>query len=189
MLAPLARELDSETSRVLVAVPEELVELVDTYDAAHLAATGEMKVAAGVADALARLGIGERAPEQWPHVRNGPRRPALLTIRPGDSTAYLAWRSPPGASGEFIWVRDRTLGRPWTRLPWPITGGAWKSGGLVNGHEYEFRLQSAKGTAVARDVFSNVVSCALPRRGCLPPVDTRWYRSLAHRVTSAPPGP
>jgi hypothetical protein len=168
MLPDLARELDSESSRVLVAVPEELAELVDTYDPAHLAATGEVKVAAGVAEALARLGIGDPEPAQRPAVHNGPRTPALLRALPGNATAYLSWQSPPGAHAEFLWVRDRTVGEPWIRLSWPITDGFWRSDGLVNGHEYEFRVQSAKGTAVARDLFSNVVTVR-PSPEALPP--------------------
>jgi lysophospholipase L1-like esterase len=157
-LADLAERLDTDSSRVVTAATGQgLVEGVDTYDPAHLSATGEVKVAAAVADALAALGIGSPYPRPLPRVPNGPRRPALLTVQPGDRSAVLSWLSPAGASAEFIWVRDRSTGEPWARLPLPVTDDTWTAGGLVNGHDYEFRLQSAKGTAAAEDVFSNVV--------------------------------
>lgn len=157
-LADLAERLDTDSSRVVTAATGEgFIEGVDTYDAAHPSATGEVKVAAGVADALTGLGIGSPYPRPLPQVANGPRKPALLTVQPGDGSAYLSWRSPAGASAAFIWIRDRSVGEPWTRLPLPITDDTWTAGGLVNGHDYEFRLQSAKGAAVAQDVFSNVV--------------------------------
>jgi lysophospholipase L1-like esterase len=158
LLADLAERLDTDSSRVVTAATGRgFLEGVDTYDPAHLSATGEVKVAAAVADALAELGIGSPYPRPLPQVPNGPRQPALLTVQPGDGSADLSWRSPPGASAEFIWVRDRSTGEPWARLPLPVSDDTWTAGGLVNGHDYEFRLQSAKGTAVAEDVFSNVV--------------------------------
>jgi lysophospholipase L1-like esterase len=169
-LADLAEDLDEESSRVVTAAPGSgFVEGVDSYDAAHLSATGEVIVAAGVADALAVLGIGSDYPRPLPAVPNGPRRTAVLTARPGDGTVYLSWRPPPGATGEFIWMRNRTLDEPWTRLAFPVADDAWTAGGLVNGHDYEFRLQSAKGTAVAEDRFSNVVSVR-PDPQAIPPI-------------------
>ena len=50
------------------------------------------------------------------------------------------------------------LGEPWVRLPWPVSDTAWTLDGLVDGHLYEFRVQSAKGAAVAEDLYSNVVT-------------------------------
>jgi len=169
-LADLAAELDAESSRVVTAATGTgFVEGVDTYDAAHLSASGEVIVAAGVADALAELGIGSAHPRPLPEVPNGPRQPAALTAQPGDGVAHLSWLPPPGATAEYIWVRSRTTDEPWTRLAFPVTDDAWTAVGLVNGHDYEFRLQSAKGTAVAEDLFSNVVSVR-PDPQAIPPI-------------------
>lgn len=159
MLPTLARRLDSSDSRVVVASTSAgAAENVDTYDPAHLSATGEVRVAAGVADALARLGIGNWYPRPLPDVPDGPREPASLRARPGDGGAYLCWRSPPGADNTFIWVRDLTVDGPWNRLPWPVTRNCWRARGMVDGHAYAYRVQSAKGSAVAENLFSNVVT-------------------------------
>jgi lysophospholipase L1-like esterase len=180
-LADLAERLDTDSSRVVTgATGQGFVEGVDTYDAAHPSAAGEVKLAAAVADALAELGIGSPYPRPLPRVPNGPRQPALLRIQPGDGSASLSWRSPAGASAAYIWIRDRTNDEPWTRLPLPVTDQTWTAGGLVNGHHYEFRLQSAKGTAVAEDVFSNVVGVR-PEPQVVPPFPVP--------LPAPPPGP
>jgi hypothetical protein len=134
------------------------VQGVDTYDAAHPTATGEVKLAAGVADALAVLGIGPHSPWPLPVVPNGPRVPATLTATAGDGEVTLSWQSPPGATAEYVWIRDATTGEPWTRLPDPVTGTSWMSGGLTNGNTYEFRLQAEKGSVAAEDLYSDVVT-------------------------------
>ena len=158
-LTRLALELDTDDSRVVTAVPAEpLVEGVDTYDPAHPTASGEVKLAAGVADALAGLGIGSTYPRPLPVVPNGPRVPALLSAAPGDREAVLSWRSPPGATAEYVWVRDTTTGEPWIKLPIPLGGSGWTAGDLVNHDAYEFRLQAEKGSVAAEDVYSNVVT-------------------------------
>jgi len=43
-------------------------------------------------------------------------------------------------------------------LPFPLPGPTWTAGDLVNGHEYEFRLQSEKGSVAAEDLYSNVAT-------------------------------
>ncbi len=158
-LAGLATLLDTSTARVVVAGPvEPFVQGTDTYDAAHPTATGELKIAAGVADALAGLGLGTPYPEPLPAVPNGPREPALLRARPAVGAVDLSWVPPPGATGFFVWLRDTTTGQAWVRLPQPVSGSTFTAGGLVDGHAYELRVQAEKGSAVAEDVFSNVVT-------------------------------
>jgi lysophospholipase L1-like esterase len=158
-LATLAEELDTDSSRVVTATPAApFVEGTDTWDAAHPTASGEVKVAAGVTDALAGLGIGWEYPRPLPDVPLGPRIPAQLSATPGDGEAELSWVSPPGATAEYVWVRDTTTGQPWTRLPDPVTGSSWTAGGLVDGHVFELRLQAAKGSVAAEDLYSNVVT-------------------------------
>ena len=158
-LSVLAAELDTHASSIVTATPPApFVEGVDTWDTAHPTASGEVKVAAGVADALAGLGIGAEYPRPLPDVPLGPRIPADLAATPGDGQAELSWVSPPGATAEYVWLRDTTNGEDWSRLPFPIPGPTWTAGDLVNGHAYEFRLQSEKGSVAAEDLYSNVVT-------------------------------
>ncbi|GAB3783795.1 GDSL-type esterase/lipase family protein [Nocardioides ungokensis] len=158
-LPALAADLTTGASRVVAAAPAApLVQGVDTYDAAHPTATGEVKLAAGVGDALSVLGIGPHSPWPLPVVPNGPRVPATLTASPGDGEVMLSWQSPPGATAEYVWIRDATTGEAWTRLPDPVTGTSWTSGGLTNGDSYEFRLQAEKGSVAAEDLYSDVVT-------------------------------
>ena len=158
-LQGLVQELSTHESAVAVARPDQpFVQEVDTYDAAHPSATGEVKIAAGVADALAGLGIGPPYPRPLPDVPLGPREPARLSARTGQGAGEvdLAWRLPPGATGVFVWLRDATAGQPWVRLPEVQAQPAFTATGLVAGHDYEFRVQAEKGTAVAGDLFSAV---------------------------------
>jgi hypothetical protein len=91
-------------------------------------------------------------------VPDGPRDAAFLTARPSPGAVHLTWRRPTGATGEFVWIRDRSVGEPWVRLPLPVGDTAWTASALVDGHVYEFRVQSAKGAAVAEGLYSNVVT-------------------------------
>lgn len=165
-LPRLVRELDTRESPVVLArARQPFVKDVDTYDPAHPSATGEVKIAAGVADALAGLGIGTPYPRRLPAVPLGPREPPVLTAAVGRGAGQvdLAWTSPPGATAVFIWVRDATAGGPWVRLPIPQPGTSFTVSELVVGDRYEFRVQAEKGTAVADGVYSDVVS-ATPGR-------------------------
>lgn len=158
-LPALADRLDADSSRVVTAATGQgFVEGVHTYDPAHLSASGEVRLVAGVADALAQLGVGASYPRPLPDVPDGPRQTAFLTAQPSGGAVHLTWRRPTGATGEYIWIRDRSIGEPWVRLPWPVRDTAWTAGALVDGHVYEFRVQSAKGAAVAEDLYSNVVT-------------------------------
>jgi lysophospholipase L1-like esterase len=135
-----------------------------TWDESHPNAVGEAMIAAGVADALATLGIGPPASRPLPEVPLGPRVAPLLAATPGDGGATLSWTSPPGATAEFVWLRDVTAGEGWRRLPWSVTGSVWPVSLLVNEHLYRFRLQPVKGDeAAADDVRSNIVE-VMPQR-------------------------
>lgn len=169
-LDDLATARTTATSRVVVARPETpFVEYVDTYDPAHPSATGEVKIAAGFADALSGLGIGWPYPRPLPVVPNGPTIAPMLRVVPGDHEARLSWESPPGATGEYVWLRDVTAGDQWRRLPIPIGDTEWVAAGLVNLHDWEFRVQATKGEAVAEGRYSDVVSVR-PAPGFLGPV-------------------
>lgn len=164
-LPGLAEDLGTEDSRIVVAdtTAEGFTKNVDTYDPVHPSASGEVKIAAGIADALATLGIGDPYPTPLPSVPPVPTRPATLHVLPGLSSALLSWDAPPGGTAAYVWVRDVTRGESWQRLPVGVAGPSWTAQGLVGGDTYEFRVQMAKGTSVS-DVFSNVVSVE-PRVG------------------------
>ncbi|HQR80240.1 MAG TPA: GDSL-type esterase/lipase family protein [Actinomycetota bacterium] len=180
-LPALAQDLDTASARVLVTVPDAMVRGEDTYDPAHLAASGEVKMAAAVADALAVLGIGDLYPRPLPQVPNGPRSPAVLTMEGAAESATLSWTNPPGATGEYVWLRDVSTDSPWHRATGPVAESTWRATGLQRGHDYAFRLQATKGTAVANDVFSNeVVLTRRPPRIALVQVTSR-RRALSVR--------
>ncbi len=128
-----------------------------TWDDSHPNAIGEVRIAAAVADALAGLGIGPAASRPLPRVLLGPRVAPRLTAIPRDSGATLSWSGPPGATAQYVWLRDLTAGKSWRRLPWPVTKSPWSVRLLVNGHRYKFRLQPVKGDEAAEGVRSNSV--------------------------------
>ncbi|HEU5036713.1 MAG TPA: GDSL-type esterase/lipase family protein [Nocardioides sp.] len=158
-LADLAERLDDDGSRVVVAstTGDDFTQDVDTYDPVHPSASGEVKIAAGVADALAGLGIGKPYPRPLPEVEPVPIRPAVLTAEPRPGAALLSWEAPPGGWTTYVWRRDLSRGEDWQRLPLGVPGPSWLAEGLVPGETYEFRVQMAKGTSVS-EVYSNVVS-------------------------------
>ncbi len=66
-LPGLAALLATGTSRVVVArTADGFSAHVDTYDEVHPSACGEIRIAAGVADALAALGVGQPYPRPLP---------------------------------------------------------------------------------------------------------------------------
>lgn len=129
-----------------------------TYDGVHPNAIGEQRIAARVADALAGLGVGAGAVLPERTLPLGPRSPATLEVSERVGEVQLAWQLPPGATHVFVWERDVTAKAPWRRLPFGLAGPTWTRAGLVNGHEYRFKLTAAKGDAVAWDISSAVVS-------------------------------
>jgi lysophospholipase L1-like esterase len=159
-LLALEDELSTDASRVVVARAPESFELeVDTYDLAHPSASGEVKIAASVADALARLDVGTPYPRPLPVVANGPARVATLRAEAGDGTASLRWERPDGSTGERVWLRDLTAGSDWT-LAAETDATSTVLSGLVVDHVYEVRLQSRKGSAVAEGRYSEPVRVA-----------------------------
>jgi lysophospholipase L1-like esterase len=180
-LRDIADELSTGRSPVVVAEAQrEFSPREDTWDAVHPNARGEVKIAAAVSDALSRLGLGPPYARPVPALPLGPRRAPFLTALPGDGAVTLSWLGPPGATGEYVWVRDTTAGEAWTQLPIQVPGNTWVVGALVNDHAYEFMLQPVKGMWAAEpDVRSNPVE-AVPRSGG-PPAPTGLEASVRGR--------
>ena len=93
----------------------------DTWDQLHPNAQGSQKIAAAVADALARLGIGQPYPRPLPAVEEGPTGIPDLALHPvavGEtghaSSVRLEWSAVDGASsvqvehrvGDGVWMSD-----------------------------------------------------------------------------------
>ncbi len=164
LLDEAAAELDTPESPVEVASfgsgfrdPEDL------YDLAHPNAAGEVLVASGVADALARLGVGESYPRPLPTVPLGPRLVPTLTASAGDEQVDLSWSAWRGSNRQLVWQRDLTTDGEWREVTPPVPNATYVIAGLANGHTYEFRLRPVKGYWPAElDIHSNVVR-ATPR--------------------------
>jgi lysophospholipase L1-like esterase len=159
MLHALASELDTPTSRVVVAeTADGASRLEHTYDDSHLNARGEVLVAAAVADALARLDLGRDAARPLPSVPIGPRTPVALRGRVTNGKVKLRWSASTGADGYRVMVRQPARSSRWrtldhtARLRMTVRG-------LRDGRRYQFLVLPAKGRAVAgTDVRSNRVS-------------------------------
>lgn len=159
-LPGLAAGLDSPSSPVVAADPPYLVRDVDTYEFVHPSATGEVKIAANIADALSTLGVGPPAARPLPVVPNGPRDPATVALTPGDGDVRLDWTLPLGADQAYVEQRDLdAVDDGWQRAADPVLlpGLGTTVDGLTDGDRYRFRVRAAKGTAIAEDVVSPTI--------------------------------
>ncbi|QIG42654.1 hypothetical protein G5V58_07565 [Nocardioides anomalus] len=180
LLPDLAEELDTPGSRVVVADSDAGVELTpDTLDGAHPNAHGELKIAAGVADALHELGIGPAADRPLVDVPRGPVIAPVLSAEPGEHRATLSWVRSPGSGSSEVWQRDLTAGGSWRRIEPAAPGTAYLALGLAGGHRFEFQTRPLKGFWIAESPsgWSNVVRVDLPadpvpQPPAPPPVET-----------------
>ena len=161
-LPALAARMSTARSRVVVADDSSaIVPAADYWDGSHPDTDGQIKIAAGFADALAaKFGLGSAYPEPLPKVPPGPGISPILRLTPGNGTISLAWTSSPGATGYIVFVDNVTSGRGWYRLPYPLklSQSPW-TGAFQKGSTFEIRLQADKGTAAG--AFSNVVTATL----------------------------
>jgi len=126
----------------------------DTWDGTHASASGEWKIAAAFANALAELDYLTPVHRPLEPTVNGPRRPAVLSVTDIYGEPVLTWRLPPGADAGRLWGR-RGDG-PWEdlgRFQWNASVPVARFGGLT-----EFRMQPIKGLLEsAADMFSDPV--------------------------------
>jgi GDSL-like Lipase/Acylhydrolase family len=138
----------------------------DLWDGTHPNANGEVKIAAGFADALAsRFHLGRAYPTPFPVLPTGPLTHPRLTVTPSTTAgqAVLSWTLAPGANGYFVYLRDVTRGdTAFTKLPVPLSPAQnpWSAGLLISGDSYDFKLQACKGADCG--AFSNVVTVTAP---------------------------
>ncbi|WP_191266467.1 fibronectin type III domain-containing protein [Nocardiopsis terrae] len=75
-----------------------------------------------------------------------PLGPTNVTAESRAGSATLRWSESENATGYYVFVRNVTLGdENFTRLPFPVSGGEWTDDLLVNGAEYEYKLQAVNG--------------------------------------------
>ncbi len=139
----------------------------DTWDGTHPNANGEVRIAAGFADALAgRFHLGRLYPAPFPALPIGPLTRPQLTAAPSTTagSVVLSWTLAPGASSYDVYVEDLTQQQTtFTKLSAPLTPSQ-NSGATVstlNSHDtYDVKLQACKGNDCG--AFSNAASVTVP---------------------------
>jgi lysophospholipase L1-like esterase len=161
----LAGQLNTATSKVVTARTDaSWLPKNHTWDGTHPNPTGEVRIAAGFANALAGWGVGTTygpVPSfvPWPSAGTTP------TAVPGSGEVHLSWPATPGATGYFIEQRVPMFGETeFSRLPYPVSGTAWTAGLLVPGSVVHFRIVPTKGlsTGVAGPSASATVGGSMP---------------------------
>jgi len=185
-LVALSSDLDRPTARVVTTALPDFDRLVDTWDNTHPTASGDLKIAVAVEQALHEVGVAPPV-GMTPVVQNGPRTASSLTAEPGVAQVSLAWQDVPGVTGEWLERRDVSVGGAWDRYPLEFPAGttSWTAA-VVDGHRYEFRLRPAKGTALSADVTSPVVS-VVPGPPAAPPPTPPVTAPVAAPVTAPLP--
>lgn len=166
-ISSTASQLSTAASPIAVAQDGTDIDVAaDLWDGTHPNANGEVKIAAGFADALAsQFQLGSAYPTPFPVLPTGPLTNPQLTVTPSATAgqAVLSWTLAPGADGYYVYQKNVTQGdTTFTKLPWPLspTQNPWTAGLLVTGDTYDFELQACKGADCG--AFSNVASVIAP---------------------------
>ncbi|MET3960304.1 lysophospholipase L1-like esterase [Marmoricola sp. OAE513] len=165
-----------------------------TYDRIHPNPQGEVTIAADVADALEKVGVGTAAARPLPNYAAyvGPHAPAVLaqpTINGG--TANLSWTLPPGSTVSAVQRNDYTAGTGWTTFTPVIDVKAGASGPpyvstfadttYTPGHVYQYRIISAKGTTIWTSIGTN-------NPAFIAPPYVQYSTSITSNVVTVPSG-
>jgi lysophospholipase L1-like esterase len=166
-ISSTAARLSTTASPVAVAHDGTGINVAaDLWDGTHPNANGEVRIAAGFADALAsRFHLGRAYPTPFPVLPTGPLTSPGLTVTPSSTAGQVAlsWTLAPGANGYYVYLRDVTMNQTtFTKLPWPLspTGSPWTASLLSSGDTYAFKLQACKGSDCG--AFSNVATVTAP---------------------------
>jgi hypothetical protein len=166
-ISSTASQLSTAASPIAVAQDGTDINVAaDLWDGTHPNANGEVKIAAGFADALAsQFQLGSAYPTPFPVLPTGPLTHPQLTVTPSATAgqALLSWTLAPGANAYYVYQKNVTQGdTTFTKLPWPLspTQNPWTAGLLVTGDTYDYELQACKGADCG--AFSNVASVIAP---------------------------
>jgi lysophospholipase L1-like esterase len=186
----MAAELTTPDSRIVSAQSDAgLVREEDTWELAHPNAHGDVKIAAGVADALSTLGIGPPAARPLPVVPRGPRIPPVLAATSSPRNLHLSWLRSPGAQQSEVWLRDLTAGEEWRLVAAHVTDTTFDVAGLPGWHRFQARVVPIKWNwRAAEDAWSNVVTVEVldDRLGAVRRVRATRTRHGAARVRGTP---
>jgi lysophospholipase L1-like esterase len=166
-ISSTAAKLSTAASPIAVAHDGRGVSVAaDLWDGTHPNANGEVRIAAGFADALAsRFRLGRAYPTPFPVLPTGPLTAPKLTVTPSSTPgqAVLSWTLAPGANGYYVYLRDVTANQTaFTKLPLALspTQSPWTASLLTTGDTYAFKLQACKGSDCG--AFSNVANVTVP---------------------------
>jgi hypothetical protein len=80
-----------------------------------------------------------------------------LAASPTNGGAKLTWTKVANSSGYLVYQKDVSRGETaFSRLPYPLAGGPWTAGLLINGDTYQFQLRSTNGDEMGG--LSNIVT-------------------------------
>jgi len=142
MLGEVAAEMDSDRARVVVAPLAVFGPWTDTFDYTHLSTSGQLKVAAVVAQALAQLGIGSgklaTTPDPPDDFTWAPQPAATVS----GTTVTVTWPAVTYASSQNVWTRDVETGVITSKRF--VTGQSTTLPGVA-GHSYDLWLAPVQG--------------------------------------------
>lgn len=154
VMVDVARSLDTPDERVVVADTNAGFDPATmTWDGRHPTPTGEVRIAAGFADALATLGIGQGSLGQGdatPAWTPPAPTPTVTAVKAGQLKA--TWTaSTPGARQYRLERRDVTADGEWTTAGtygFATTPLSSTSSNLVAGHTYAFQVRPVRAALV-----------------------------------------
>lgn len=142
MLARVTAKMDTEDERVVLTPLATLGPWTDTFDYLHLSTSGQLKVAAVVAQALADLGIGSGELATKPDPPDDFSWAPHPTASVSGATVAVRWPAVTYASSENVWTRDRSTGV--VAVKRFATGQSTTLPGTA-GHSYDLWLAPVQG--------------------------------------------
>lgn len=145
-LISLTQQITATASPVVIADPNTNFDpAVDTFDGTHPSPSGDYKIAAAFADALANnFGIGTTY-GPIPPAPAWPPAPTTVTTQPLDRKVKIDWSIVPGSTGYYVYMRNSTQGTQWERLQEiAVTTTTFTKDSLTNGDAYEFAVSAGR---------------------------------------------
>lgn len=137
MLVRLAGELNTAAERVVVTARANFDASSDVFDNAHFSSAGDLKVAAVVAQALAKIGMGSGQLATTPDPPDDHTWAPVPTASVESGTVTVSWPSVTYASSENVHIRDDNTGT--TEVKQYVKGTSLTFAGSA-GHTYSVWL-------------------------------------------------